>query len=365
MLECDYLIKVLYKEVEFNEKNPAIAQIRKEVFEMTHTTLMVKEENEKLLRRIFYDVGTATKPELAAKSGLSVVTVNSLVKDMVLHGEVREQGQVPSDGGRPSMRYAYQFERKQAVICYAHYNRPGQNIRVCTYATDLSGKKRWELEHEVEEITVETFRHSLDAAFSVNDNVRCLYFGLPGELVGDIITINDFENLIGDRFMAFYRQRYQADIYVENDINAISYGNYRSCITNPEESLAGIYIPQRFCPGAGFVLNERIYYGAGHLSGEIGKLSVPFDWHLVDYGNAVQAAANIAEVLRVLCMTLAPHHFVIYGAFMNDEILERIEDLLTEERSLMPGMSIRYARDMVPDYEKGLTALALAAIRED
>lgn len=329
---------------------------------MPSNILEVKEANEKLLREIFLTRQYATKPELAALSGLSIVTVGSLVRDMLLRGEVIENGQIPSDGGRPSMQYAYRYDRKQAVIVYAYYLVGKDTVRVCTFVVNLAGKRVWERTRDVREIVIESFTEDLDAAIAENVNINGIYFGLPGEMVDNIMTINDFPALLGVEFYQYYQKRYSQDIYVENDINAMAYGNYRSHAGETEESLAGIYMPECFGPGAGFILNGAIYYGAGHLSGEIGRLSVPHDWNTLDYQKTCAVAENIAAVLQILCLTLAPNRFVIYGAFMTDAILNEVERLLEAERRLYPGLSICYDRNMEQDYEKGLICLALEGI---
>lgn len=331
---------------------------------MPSSTLQVKEANRRILRRIFFEQEIATKAELAQRSGLSVVTVNSLIQDMLIDREVEEYGLVPSEGGRPSMRYRYRYERRKAAIVYA-YAYGGENaIRIRTYVIDLAGKKLWEQTRDAEEISLESFEAGLDAAFAKQEHIGCIYFGLPGELVDGVVTLNDFPALVGERFLPHYKERYSVEVYVENDINAMTYGNYRRRKSPGGVSLAGIYIPERFLPGAGFVLNEAIYYGVGHMSGEIGRLSVPHDWLALDYGNEEAVAENLAAVLKILCMTLAPERFVLYGSFLSDRILALVEQQLWEERNYLPGLSICCYRTIEPDYESGLSSLALDVIRE-
>lgn len=332
---------------------------------MPNNTLQVKEANKRLLRQIFWERETATKAELAAASGLSVVTVNSMIRDMVSDREVEELGQIPSEGGRPSMQYRYRNERRQAVLVYAYYSNREETILIQSFVVNMAGQKVWKRTALVEEICLDSFEKELDAAFLENKNICCIYFGLPGELVEGVVTLNDFPVLVGDEFLPHYTERYSVDVYVENDINAMTYGNYRGGESDGKRSVAGIYIPERFFPGAGFVLNDGIYYGAGHLSGEIGRLPVPKDWLGLDYGDEDSTAGNIAAVLKILCMTLAPERFVIYGAFMTEGILDAVNVQLEEERRLFPGISVCYHREIEPDYEKGLTCLALEVIREE
>lgn len=59
----------------------------------------MKEINLNNVRQVMKRMETATKPQLAAMTKLSVVTVNSLVKELSGLGELFEDLVVPSNGG--------------------------------------------------------------------------------------------------------------------------------------------------------------------------------------------------------------------------------------------------------------------------
>lgn len=59
---------------------------------------LIKEINLNNVRQAMKRVETATKPQLAALTKLSVVTVNSLVKELHDLGEIFEDETVPSNG---------------------------------------------------------------------------------------------------------------------------------------------------------------------------------------------------------------------------------------------------------------------------
>ncbi|MGP3785842.1 hypothetical protein [Paenibacillus sp. 1A_MP2] len=59
---------------------------------------LMKEININHVRQVMKRVETATKPQLASLTKLSVVTVNSLVKELCDLGELFEDETVPSNG---------------------------------------------------------------------------------------------------------------------------------------------------------------------------------------------------------------------------------------------------------------------------
>ena len=87
---------------------------------MKADTRLMKQLNISTLRRVLSGEGKATKPQLSRLTGLSVVTVNALITEMLEQGEVQELGMVPSGGGRPSMQYGYCYGYRTMVIIYGH-----------------------------------------------------------------------------------------------------------------------------------------------------------------------------------------------------------------------------------------------------
>ena len=59
---------------------------------MKADTRLMKQLNISTLRRVLSGEGKATKPQLSRLTGLSVVTVNALITEMLEQGEVQELG---------------------------------------------------------------------------------------------------------------------------------------------------------------------------------------------------------------------------------------------------------------------------------
>ena len=189
---------------------------------MKADTRLMKQLNKSTLRNILSQKRTATKPELAKYSGLSVVTVNALLSEMLYSGEVQEGGNAPSGGGRPSMQYRYNYDYRTVAVVYGHQLEGRSYIH--TLAVNLDGKKLWERQEYMEEIGPESFDSALDEVFAAFGNIGLIAFGLPGEAIGNEVIINDFKGLEGRVFLPRIRERYQVPVLFENDINAMTYG---------------------------------------------------------------------------------------------------------------------------------------------
>lgn len=83
---------------------------------------LMKEINLNMVRQMMKRVETATKPQLASLTKLSVVTINSLVKELRELGEIFEDETAPSSGGRPALTYRYNYDFSLALVIYMKEN---------------------------------------------------------------------------------------------------------------------------------------------------------------------------------------------------------------------------------------------------
>lgn len=330
---------------------------------MKADTRLMKQLNKSTLRSILSRERTATKPELAKYSGLSVVTVNALISEMLESGEVQEDGTAPSCGGRPSMQYRYNYEYRTMAVVYGHQLQ-GQSY-IHTLAVNLDGVKLWERREYMEDIGPESFDAGLDEVFAAFRNTGLIAFGLPGEAIGSEVTINDFKGLEGRVFLPRIRERYRVPVLFENDINAMTYGYYQSKCGEGETCIAGIYFPRSFFPGAGLVLNGSIYYGASHFAGEMGAMCTPAPWGKLDYSNETQVLAQLEEVLVSYSCIAAPSRFVLYGDFFTADMSRLLEQRVDSRLGGRFRIRVETSDKLEEDYEAGMISLALKRIAEE
>ena len=323
---------------------------------------LMKELNKRQLRRILRQCKEATKPELADRTGLSVVTINSLLEDLLKTGEVVQSGLAPSGGGRPSTRYQYRPDYRYAVLLYGHQSE-GRNLMHLA-VVNLMGECVWRKEEYFDEILVESFEAVLDDVIGRFPEIGLLAFGLPGEVVDDVVTIHDYQALVGPEFMAHYKERYHLPVVFENDINAMTYGACREGDVE-KATVAGIYLPRIYPPGAGLVIQGKIYYGTSHCAGELAGLPVPVAWDSLDYGRENDVLENLKLLTAVYGFTVAPETLIFYGDFFTEELQEQLR---AYSGRLLEGkfhMDLIFAENLERDYEEGMKRLALEALWEE
>ncbi len=317
----------------------------------------IKKDNKNKVREIIAVYGNLTKPELAMKTGLSVVTINSLISEMVLSGEVVENGHVPSDGGRPSMQYGYNFDFHHFVIVYG-YQKASQNYFQFA-VTNLKGEiiKKREMKKDIDSVDVESFKDILDEFFAEDKRITMIVFGLPGASNDEEVVINDYKGIIGNTFIPFYRERYKVQVVFENDINAMTYGYYY--FEGSANSVIGIYFPRIYAPGGGAIINGEIYKGVNNFAGEIGFAFSDIQWDSLDYGQKSEVLPLIGKVLTIYSCIIAPETYVLYGDFFQAEDAKWLCDYIVQKTDGKFETRIIVSNHLEEDYERGLIAIGL------
>ena len=293
-------------------------------------TLLIKEVNKNLVRESLRILRKATKQELSVRTGLSVVTIHSLLSDLIAKEEVLEGEMIPSNGGRPSVVYYYNENHRNALILYGHQKENRNFIRMIV--TNLVGECVYEEESYEDEIRVETFDKFLNRAIVKYPNVSIIGFGLPGEEEDGIITFNDYEQIVGREFMNYYRVKYQMPVIFVNDINAAVNGYYQYKSSSAAKNVVGIYFPRIYKPGAGIIIDGEIYTGTNSFAGEIGNLPMGVDWVKLNYYKKNELVEAVSKLLATITCVIAPEEFVLYGDFWSTNIGELIK--LNAERLL-------------------------------
>lgn len=324
---------------------------------MKANSVLMKELNKDMVRKHLKLAKSATKPELAAKTGLSVVTVNSLITEMVESGEVLQGECIPSNGGRPSTQYFYNKDYSYAAIIYGHQDNNRNLIQLTL--VNLSGETVTKKGEYFADIKVESFDEWLDEMFIQYPAIGLVAFGLPGEEENQVITINDYPDIIGDEFMKHYKERYKVPVIFENDVNASVSGYYYSHQEPSQQNVVGIYFPRIYLPGAGVLIGGEIYHGAQNFAGEFTFIPTPYAWRELEYNNPMQVSEVLGQLLAMYSCILAPDHFVLYGDFWTEEIKVRTKEYADHLLKGKFKLKITFSESLDQDFEKGMIHLAL------
>lgn len=319
---------------------------------------LIKEVNVNVVREKLRSLRLATKQELAAHTGISAVTVGSVLGGMLDTGEVHECGMVPSKGGRPSHVYGYNKDYSQIVIIYTYHIKSKDIASLRVY--NLFDECLYQREVTIEDVCLEHFDDMLADALEKYPAIKAMGFSLPGEENGGRLTVIDYPKLKGIAFTRYFSEKYGMPVVLENDINAAVIGYHHK--STAKQCLVGIYFPKKYRVGAGLIVNGRLVSGVGNFAGEIAYLPLGFDWTQPNARTRQEMRDLAAKIVASYSCILAPEEIVLYSEHLDegDMAFIRSKSALMLDDLFDPNVAL--SRDFAEDCQCGLMRLTFGLL---
>jgi glucokinase-like ROK family protein len=235
--------------------------------------------------------GSRSRAELVERTGLSRGVVAQRVGELLDLGLVTESEYGPSTGGRPPRRVAFRADAGHLLV--ADLGATSIDVAV----TDLDGRI---LGHRDEPADVATGPEAcLSRIEELFDEMSAATRDLPGRLWGVGIGVPgpvEFRSGrpvsppimpgwdgydVRERFTA----RYAAPVWVDNDVNVLALGEWRSGIAVGHDNVVVVKVGTGI--GAGIISNGRIHRGTQGAAGDVGHIQV------VDAASIVCRCGNV------------------------------------------------------------------------
>ncbi len=320
---------------------------------------IIKDINLNKVRSAIKKLGVATKPQLAEDTGLSVVTINSLVNTLIASGEILPHKTIPSDGGRPAASFRYNSEYRLALMIYMHELHGQDQAYYCV--VNLKGEVLEREQQSLSQVTVSSFDLNIERMLQKFPQIKAICFGIPGVEVDHKLMIIDYAGLRDQSLSGHIMERFQLPVMIENDINAAILGYCHINEIPKEQCVIGIYYPDKYPPGAGIYMKGDIYKGRDGLAGEIKYLPLGIVWEEFDY-NPQEVEALIIKTLRAFSCMYNPDRIILYGESLPPDLINKVRDsCLTPVEELMLA-EIVLSADLNHDFEAGIKQLAVRMI---
>lgn len=321
--------------------------------------LVLKDFNTRLVRQSLKNARTATVRDLSAMTGLSLMTVSTIIQNLVASGSARETALIPSGGGRPSRLYRFDETQSLAMVLYFHEERSRNMVSI--RVADLYGAIIDSEDYPLGEVSLESFEPPMERFLTRYPAIRAIGFGIPGiEYGGSIVTL-DYRELVGADIVGHFGEKYGLPVIVENDVNAAALG--RSLRENAADSEAYLFFPRNYPPGSGIRIGGQLIKGCRHFAGEISWLPLGIAWGTPAVTESFEASTDaISKAIVSLAAIVNPERAVLFGEFLTGDHRDAIRTLC--ESRLPAGMcpDIVLTEDFPADLESGLVGLTLNLI---
>lgn len=325
---------------------------------------LIKDENLKVLRRVLRKEREATKPQLAEKTGLSVVTIQSLIKTLVENGEVLEGEMVQPKLGRPAITYRFHERARLALIIFM-YEKNGKDTAVCEVC-DLYGISIERMEKKLKDVSGESYDDMIEEMLGKYSEITIIALGLPVVERGGMILASDYPRLLNVNLADYLTEKFHRRVLIENDVNAAVFGyamqeDKKRADRQNSGCIAGIYMPSKYPPGAGICLDGKVQRGRNGLAGEIRLLPSSIDWKHFTYEKEV-IEEYLLQTMKALFCFYNPDKLVLYSEIVDESLFGRLEQMCQSriEKMLIPEMELK--KDLKEDFEAGMIQIALREI---
>lgn len=322
----------------------------------------VKQHNIHFLKRILKEERQPmTKNQLSKQSGLSVVTINKLIPEMVEGGQVLEMTNPIVTGGRRAA--VYQLNQNHQLCLVMLYIEEDKEIKTHVSVVNLYGD-RLACEEDILQLTewasIESCIQSYCCKFP---NIKMISIGLPGVDMSSNLTVVDAETMKGIVLHQKIEERFALPVIIENDINAAVFG-YKYTKANPDSTIvSGLYFPELYPPGTALVFDDYIYHGSNGLSGETKHLPVfnDFTFPLSEKSNLTYICEQIVQTVITM---YDPNELILYTKAVQFSTinLAYIKEAMRARFAYDIETAIHHSNDFEQDYYNGLVLLGIRAL---
>lgn len=328
---------------------------------INRSTNLIKQANTHKIRLAMAKNNSVTKPQLSRITGLSVITVNSLVKALLDTGEIIEMGRTTPKTGRPAALFSINKNFYQILIVYILEFE--KNEAVYYHICDRTGATLEVYHKPVSEVGLNTFDNTIRIILNKYPFIKIIGFGLPVAESSKKIISSDYPKLIGTHFCEHIENKFNISCFVMKDIFAATYGYYHTQAEESEKNVVGIFFPHRYPPGAGFIQDGKLIVGRNGLLGRVDLMSGPTNWNHLAANKEDLIDAFIDIIRKTICL-YNPDTIVIYTSLDYELVIKGIDSILVSqvEQLMLPRIVKR--ESMEEDYLLGLKQLALSKMME-
>lgn len=242
------------------------------------------EESLDTLSAVLDEIRSArsrSRAEIGARTGLSRGVVAQRVNELIASGLVLEGDVGPSTGGRPPRQVSFRADAGHVLV--ADLGATSIDVAV----TDLDGRI---LGHRDEPADIadgpercldrvdELFTELTSATRDLPGRLWGIGIGVPGPVEfrsGRPVSPPIMPGWDGYRVRERFAERHGAPVWVDNDVNLLALGEWRSGIAVGHDNVMVVKIGTGI--GAGIISNGRIHRGAHGAAGDVGHIQVVDD----------------------------------------------------------------------------------------
>ena len=329
----------------------------------------LKEHNANLVLSVLMTMKTATRRQLAQRTGLSQPTVNSIVQELENLGIAQPGSFAASAGGRRPQCYTLQTDHLRAATIRVL----SESLEYAVVAIDgtVILRNSWAIADATSHMNAIT--SLLTTLIRQDSGIRIASIGVPGVVGpgGALHAISQIPELEGVSLAHELGKVFDIPIYVENDMNLVALGSV-AAESGQTASTDMVFVHIGEGVGAGIVMGGRIIRGHSSFAGEISYMVTPEDgkkpienilteetleYLLAQTDNVSEQIKLISGmIISIICLLNPP--VISFGSiYANEEMLRHLRHECEKHLPLWTLPSFQLMADEEASYDRGLIAL--------
>lgn len=272
----------------------------------------LKISNMNAIRKYFYEDKILTKNDLHDLTGISLAGCTNILKELLVHQEIKQVEDADSTGGRKSKQYCLNVDYANLlkIIILKQHDHEEIQAELCNLNNQVIHKHQFIKEcitvSDVLQVISQYQKYTFD----------CILISIPGVCKNGYISICDCYALQNHYFKEEIQSIVDVPMIIENDVNIGVIGLQE---IYPEiQNCVFIYQPVRDYLGCGILIEGKLYNGFQHQAGELR--------YLPDYSEEEQAKIQAKDPKIFLI-----NRMQIMKAVLDPEMIGWCSDVMNEE----------------------------------
>ncbi|WP_053217753.1 ROK family protein [Virgibacillus senegalensis] len=236
----------------------------------------IKRQNRSFVLHALRNSGSVSNADLAGQTGLSVMSISTIIKEFLAHDVVESSGSGTSQGGRKPI--LYQLQPDNYVVSVAIHVDNIQTAKINMQGEILQSEKKricGQLkQNELAALVCDLIDQLMEDSRE-KDKLRGIGVSAPGPVdteTGTIIKPPNIQAIEQWEITALIKEHYQLPVFLERDANAAALGEHWFGSSEKKESMLYVLADQGI--GGGIIFKGKVYRGFLNGAGEIGHHTI-------------------------------------------------------------------------------------------
>lgn len=277
---------------------------------------LIRKKNLTQVKSLLFKNERLFASDLVKQTNISMVTINSLLKELISERVVQEGTLTQREMGRPAIEYIFNYDYSHAMLFSIQEKKPGLLIKV--KVVNLKGEIKAEDTIDFSEISRDKFKSIITEQLSKTTYIDRIGVLFPGKINQGVVQSSWNTLFDGWDINELIESVTDLPFFIQNDAHLITIGHCIKQNISFSKTIVGVFYPQQSMPGVTLFTEGKLIEGNHSLAGEAKYLPTLIAKPSPE--NNQDLAERLAELLPFYNAAIAPEYFIISSDGVVDEL---------------------------------------------